>query len=325
MDFNALKKNKSVNTEKLKAQIEDDEAPQNTFETDPDDWYPGVDKAGNGYAVIRFLPVPHDEESDYVKWVSHSFQNADTELWYIENSLKTISEKTPDPVGELNKKLWNSSKDEEDAAHKQAKDQKRKVNYRANILVIVDSANPENNGKIKKFKFGKTIFDFIKNALTPPEIENVPSEPSMNPFDMWEGANFKINIFSEKKGSKTYRNYSRSAFQAPSPLAVDKAGKVDEKKLKEIWDELNSDAKWSLHQYIAEDKFKTYDELKARLDTVLGYDSKTGKPLETTAEAPKQVTSTDKPKGGKPATKVAEKTADPEEDEFQSFLESQTE
>jgi hypothetical protein len=213
-------------------------------------WQPEVDKAGNGMAVIRFLPAPSIDGEDGLPWVrvfNHGFQGPGG--WYIENSLTTLNQK--DPVSEYNSTLWNSGIE----ANKEiARKQKRKLTYIANILVISDPTNPSNEGQIKLYKFGKKIFDKISEAMNPEFADETP----VNPFDMWEGANFKLKI----RNVEGYRNYDKSEFADKSALF-----EGDDSKLEELWKQ-----EYSLKEFLEPKQFKPYEVLKARLDKVLGFD-----------------------------------------------------
>ena len=207
-------------------------------------WRPSVDKAGNGYAVIRFLPSPKGEDIPWVQLWSHSFQGP-TGKWYIENSLTTLNQK--DPVSEHNSALWNSGIDsDKDTARKQ----KRRLSYIANVYIVKDPANPENEGEVKLFKFGKKIFDKL-NDLMNPEFDD---ETPVNPFDLWEGANFKLKI----RNVEGYRNYDKSEFDTPAPASE------DDDDLERIWS-----SEFALQEFVSPENFKTYDELKSRLNFVL--------------------------------------------------------
>lgn len=316
MSFKDYKKNhaKFVDEDSLKELESFTE--NKSYDADPDDWYPGVDKAGNGRAVIRFLPPIEGEKLPIVQWFSHNFQNPKTGLWYIENSLTSLGKAVKDPCGDFNRVLWNSTKDENHPNRKQASEQKRKLNFRANIFIVSDSANPENNGKVKKFKFGKVIYDMIRLAMNPPEIEGSDvQEEKINPFDLFAGANLELKIFSEKKGDRLQRNYSRSTWKEAGPLG-------DDALLEKVYNELNGDAKWSLKQFIADDKFKSYEDLKTRLDLVLGHDSKTGEPLESNTKA-KDADKAPAAKEASPKTqKAAGKAADKNADYFKNLIEN---
>ena len=215
-------------------------------------WKPTVDKAGNGYAVIRFLPAHSNCELPWNQVWSHAFQGPGG--WYIENSLTTIGK--DDPVGELNRSLWNSGND---ADKEIARKQKRKLSYYANVYVVKDAANPENEGQVKLYKFGKKIFDKITAAMQP-EFED---EDPINPFDFWKGANFKLKI----KQVAGYWNYDSSEFGRVEPLMD------DDDQLEEIYNKVVD-----LNEFTSDDKFKTYDALKKRLDAVLGRKQKLNAP-----------------------------------------------
>ena len=207
-------------------------------------WKPEMDKTGNGYAVIRFLPAPEGEDLPWAKMYSHAFQGPGG--WYIENSLTTLGQK--DPVSEHNRELWNSGIDsDKDTVRKQ----KRKLSYYANIYVVKDAANPQNEGQVFLYKFGKKIFDKIMEAMQP-EFED---ETPINPFDFWQGANFKLKL----KKVAGYWNYDSSEFDRPSPLLD------DDDALEALWKK-----EYSLAALTAEDQFKTYEQLQNRLKMVLG-------------------------------------------------------
>ena len=207
-------------------------------------WKPELDPSGNGYAVIRFLPAPAGETVPWAKLYSHAFQGPGG--WYIENSLTTTGGK--DPVGEVNRKLWNSGSDEDKET---ARKQKRKLAYYSNIYVVKDPKNPENNGKVFLYKYGKKIFDKIQAAMQPEFQDETP----VNVFDLWEGANFKLKI----KTVAGYWNYDSSEFEAPSALSA------DDDVLEEIYNK-----EYSLEAFTAPDQFKSYEELEQRLNLVLG-------------------------------------------------------
>ena len=208
-------------------------------------WKPEMDKTGVGSAVIRFLPAPEGEDLPWVKLWSHAFQGPGG--WYIENSLTTIGKK--DPVGEYNRELWNSGEQKKKDIVSQK--QKRKLSYYANIYVVKDPLHPENEGKVFLYKFGKKIFDKILASMQP-EFED---EEPINPFDFWQGANFKLKI-TKVAG---YWNYDKSDFAPVSPLLD------DDDALEAIWKK-----EYSLAELVASDQFKDYDALKKRLDYVLG-------------------------------------------------------
>jgi len=250
-NFDSLKRNRS-SLEKLTKAIE--ATTQSTTESgsreDPRLWQPTVDKAGNGMAIIRFLPAPSVDGEDALPWVrvfSHGFQGPGG--WYIENSLTTLNQK--DPVSEYNSTLWNSGIE----ANKEiARKQKRRLNYIANVYVVSDPSNPENEGQIRIYKFGKKIFDKITEAMNPEFADETP----VNPFDMWEGANFKLKI----RNVEGYRNYDKSEFAEKSALLDG-----DDAKLEALWKQEHS-----LKEFLEPKHFKAYDLLKTRLDKVLGFE-----------------------------------------------------
>jgi len=209
-------------------------------------WKPTVDKAGNGYAVLRFLPAAEGQELPWARYWDHGFKGP-TGLWYIENSLTSIGQ--PDPVGELNSRLWNSGHDED---KEKARTQKRRLHYVVNALVVSDPSAPHNEGRVVLYKFGKKIFDKIMDVMQPQFADETP----VNPFDFWDGADFKLKI----RQVEGYRNYDKSEFATPTPLY-----EADETKLEETYGKLHN-----LSEFTDPKNYKTYDELKAKLARVLG-------------------------------------------------------
>jgi hypothetical protein len=263
----------------------------NQFDKSKDDrfWYPAVDKAGNGYAVIRFLPASGDEDMPFIRMFEHGFKGP-TGSWYIENSLTTIGK--TDPVSELNTQLWNSGLESDKQI---ARDQKRKLHFVSNIYVITDQQNPENEGKVFLFKYGKKVFDKLNEAMNP----QFADEDAMNPFDLWAGANFKLKI----RNVEGYRNYDKSEFAKSGPLSD------DDSEMEGIWKKAHS-----LQAFLYPSNFKSYDELKAKLNKVLGLD---GSAAGARANA-KKAEDTDLPWNEAPAPKAKAAPApkfDEDEDE----------
>jgi len=261
MSFSALKKS-SGKFDKLQNELEKLNSPTSTSSFQDDRfWKPELDKSGNGYAIIRFLPQPADEELPWVRLWNHAFKGPGG--WYIENSLTTINKK--DPVSEYNTELWNSGNEsDKDIARKQ----KRVLKYYANIYVVSDAKHPEHEGKVMLFKFGKKIFDKITEAMNP----EFADEEALNPFDLWKGADFKLKI----RKVDGYWNYDKSEFSAPSQLL-----KTDE-ELEEVWKK-----EYSLKAFTASDQFKNYDELKEKLNRVLTGSGVGSATVSDITEAPK--------------------------------------
>jgi len=220
-------------------------------------WKPEVDKAGNGYAVIRFLPASENEDMPFVRLWDHGFNGPGG--WYIEKSLTSIG--LQDPVSEYNTSLWNSGVESDKEI---VRKQKRRLKYYSNIYVVRDSANPSNEGKVFLFQYGKKIFDKLNEAMNPQFEDETP----VNPFDFWEGANFNLKI----RNVEGYRNYDRSDFSSAGPLLN------DDEELERIWK-----SQYSLQELVDPKNFKSYDELKAKLYRVLGLDGGKHAP-KTTAE-----------------------------------------
>ena len=244
MSFENLKKQSRLGSLTAKLVKEVEKTNSGSGGADERFWKPEMDKGGTGYAVIRFLPAPEGDELPWAKMFTHGFQG--TGGWYIENSLTTLGQK--DPVTEYNRTLWNTGNEKDkDTVRKQ----KRKLSYYSNIYVVKDPLHPENEGKVFLFKYGKKIFDKILSAMQP-EFDD---EDPINPFDFWEGANFKLKIV-KKDG---YWNYDNSEFARPSALLD------DDEALEAIYNKL-----YSLSAITAPDQFKTYEELEKRLNMVLG-------------------------------------------------------
>lgn len=244
MSFQSLKKQSSLGSLTAKLVKEVEKVNSTSSSADERLWKPELDKTNNGYAVIRFLPAPNGEDLPWVKLYSHAFQG--TGGWYIENSLTTINQK--DPVSEYNRELWNTGNEKDKET---VRKQKRKLSFYSNIYVVKDPVNPHNEGKVFLFKYGKKIFDKIMAAMQP-EFED---ETPINPFDFWQGANFKLKI----RKVDGYWNYDKSEFDNADPLLD------DDEALEALWNK-----EYSLSELIAPDQFKTYDALKTRLDYVLG-------------------------------------------------------
>lgn len=216
-------------------------------------WKPTVDKAGNGYAVLRFLPATEGQELPWVRYWDHGFKGP-TGLWYIENSLTSIGQ--TDPVGELNSRLWNSGIESD---KEKARAQKRRLHYVTNVLVVSDPSAPHNEGKVFLYKFGKKIFDKIMDVMQP----SFQDEEPINPFDFWEGADFKLKI----RQVEGYRNYDKSEFAGVTSVSD------DDNKLEGIYNQLHD-----LSEFTDPKNYKTYDELKAKLGRVLGEEASGGAP-----------------------------------------------
>lgn len=269
MSFADLKRSSSANFEKLTKEL----SKLNSNNSDRNDnsniWKPATDKAGNGYAVIRFLPAPDGEDIPFVRIWDHGFQGPGG--WYIEKSLTTLGK--DDPVTEYNSTLWNTGLDSDKEI---ARKQKRRLSYYSNIYVVKDPANPENEGKVFLYKYGKKIFDKLNDLMNP----SFEDEKPVNPFDLWSGANFKLKI----RKVEGYPNYDKSEFDTPGPLSD------NDEELERIYKQ-----EYSLKELVDPKHFKSYDELKAKLDRALGRNT-------STQNTRKQVEEDDVPfAGSKPA------------------------
>ena len=254
MSFESLKRNRGTDISQLVKAAEAVGGGEKKNYDDERIWKPTVDKAGNGYAVLRFLPAAEGSELPWVRYWDHGFKGP-TGLWYIENSLTSIGQ--PDPVGELNSRLWNSGIE---ADKETARAQKRRLHYVVNALVVEDPSAPHNQGRVVLYKFGKKIFDKIMDVMQP----SFADEKAINPFDFWDGANFKLKI----RQVEGYRNYDKSEFASGTALY-----ESDEAKLEAVYNQLHD-----LNEFNDAKNYKTYDELKTKLARVLGEESSMGAP-----------------------------------------------
>ena len=295
MSLAQLKKQNSL--DKLLGAVQSENSPQEKKSyVDDRIWKPVMDKTGNGFAIIRFLPAPKGEELPWAKLWNHAFQGP-TGQWYIENSLTTIGQN--DPVSEHNSALWNSGVESDKEI---ARKQKRKLQYYSNIYVVKDSANPENEGKVFLYRFGKKIFDKIMETMQPAFEDESP----INPFDFWEGANFKLKL----RKVDGYWNYDKSEFDSPSALSDDDA------ELEALWGK-----QYSLKEFTEPTNFKSYDELKKRLDVVLSGTTTVGNVTEMTTaksfdDSPETVSVVDTPEEPAPTVSVSD-----DDDDTMSYFE----
>jgi len=262
MSFANLKSSRGSSIDKLVKAAEAVSTPKAESNSYDDDrfWKPTRDKAGNGFAVIRFLPAQEGEDLPWVRYWDHGFKGP-TGLWYIENSLTSIGQQ--DPVSEMNSVLWNSGRDEDKAI---ARERKRRLHYVSNVLVISDPSNPENEGKVFLYKFGKKIFDKVMDVMQPQFADEEP----VNPYDFWEGADFKVKI----RKVEGWINYDKSEFSAPSALHGG-----DDERIEEVYNKL-----YSLQDFMKPENYKSYDELKLKLNRVLGVDA--GVSMDAPSPAP---------------------------------------
>ena len=246
MDFESLKTSSS-GFDKLTKALEENLNPEDSKNKNKyqDDrlWKPELDKTGNGYAVLRFLPATSGEDMPWVRLWSHAFQGPGG--WYIENSLTTLGQK--DPVSEENTRLWNTGVESDKGI---ARNRKRKLSYYSNVLIVSDPAHPENEGQVKLFKFGKKIFDKITEAMQPEFDDETP----INPFDFWKGANFKLKI----RKVDGFWNYDKSEFEGVSAIAD------NDDSIKAIWEK-----QYPLKPFLDASNFKSYEELKEKLNRVI--------------------------------------------------------
>ena len=290
MSLAALKKQNSLDS--LLGAAQKESAPQEKKSyVDERLWKPVMDKSGNGYAVIRFLPAPEGEDMPWAKVWNHAFQGP-TGQWYIENSLTTVGQN--DPVSEYNSKLWNSGVESDKEI---ARKQKRKLQYYSNIYVVKDPANPQNEGKVFLYRYGKKIFDKIMEAMQPAFQDESP----VNPFDFWEGANFKLKL----RKVDGYWNYDKSEFADPSALFD------NDEEIEALWK-----PEYSLADFTASSNFKSYDELKTRLDAVLAGTVTVGKAEDIMEDAPVAEPKVDTPPAPQPTV-----LGDAGEDDAMSYFE----
>ena len=273
---------KSNTLDKLLSAAEAENQPQEKKSyVDERIWKPQLDKTGNGYAVLRFLPASDGEDLPWAKLWSHAFQGP-TGQWYIENSLTTLNQK--DPVSEHNTVLWNSGVESDKEI---ARKQKRKLQYYSNVYIVTDTKNPENEGKVFLFRYGKKIFDKLMEAMQP----QFDDEEAIDPFNLWKGANFKLKI----RKVDGFWNYDKSEFEKSSAL------KDNDDELENIWK-----SQYSLADFTAPTNFKSYDELKTRLDTVLSGVATVGLASTATVDEPVSSVKVDTPEEPAPTVDTSE-------------------
>jgi len=294
MSLAAMKKQNSLDSLLGAAQKESAPLEKKSY-VDERLWKPTMDKTGNGYAVIRFLPAPTGEDLPWVKLWNHAFQGP-TGQWFIENSLTTLGNN--DPVSEYNSKLWNSGIESDKEI---ARKQKRKLQYYSNIYVVSDASNPQNEGKVFLYRYGKKIFDKVMEAMQPP----FPDTDPINPFDFWEGANFKLKL----RKVDGYWNYDKSEFEAVSPLSE------DDDVLEGIYKK-----QYPLTEFTASSNFKSYEELKTRMDMVLSGTVAANTTVQTLMEDEPTATLTVNTKEA-PAPTVTATADNGDEDDAMSYFE----
>jgi len=289
-DFAQLKNNRKSQFEKLTQAAEKLGSNNKKSGADERFWKPTVDKAQNGSAIVRFLPAPSGEDVPFVRYWDHGFQGPGG--WYIEKSLTTIG--GDDPVSEYNSKLWNSGVDEDKET---ARKQKRRLHYISNILVIKDPGNPDNEGKVFLYEYGKKIFDMINSSMHP-EFED---EDAINPFDFWEGANFRLRI----RQVEGYRNYDKSSFDEATTLFD------EDEELEKVWK-----LEHGLSEFVATSNFKSYDELSQKLAKVLG---ETTRNTTSTAEDVPEIQYSAPVADIKPAAETQSPSFDDDDDSLDFF------
>ena len=300
--FSALKQARSKEFDKLNSQLQNmnSAGPQG----DDTEWKLEVDKAGNGYAILRFLPAPPGEEMPFVRLWDHGFQGPGG--WFIEKSLTTIGQ--DDPVSEYNSQLWNSGiESNKDIVRKQ----KRRLGFYANVYVVKDPANPQNEGKVFKYKFGKKIFDKLNEAMNP-QFED---EEAVNPFDFWEGTDFKLKA----RKVEGYRNYDKSEFAAPGRITKPDGSDMSDEEMESLWN-----SQHSLQEIVDPKNFKSYNELKAKLYKVLALDGSTSAPTNTAEDDEPEMNFTPKFKESAPrptdeASSPALNSTDEDDDDMSFF------
>ena len=289
MSFSNLKRNSNNIADLVAAANPDTKKDKSSYQDDRI-WKPTTDKAGNGYAVVRFLPGLNGN-MEFVRYWDHGFKGKGG--WYIEKSLTSIGQQ--DPVSEMNSELWATETDENRAL---VRERKRRLHYVSNIYVESDPSNPENEGKVFLYVYGKKIFDKIMDQLQP----QFQDEEPVNIFDFWSGASFKLKI----RNVESYRNYDKSEFASPAPLSN------DDEELEKIYDQL-----YDLNEFVDPANYKTYDELKDRLSLVLGERSA---PLSTHQQVQMETVREAAPMKSTPAPESRSVSIDADEEDTMSFF-----
>jgi len=297
INFDALKQNRKSSFDKLTTELNKLTQPaagQDNPNNDERYWKPDIDKAGNGYAIIRFLPAPVGEDVPFVRIWDHGFQGPGG--WYIEKSLTTFNK--PDPASEYNSKLWATGIESNKTL---VRNQKRRLSFYSNIYVVKDPTRPQNEGKVFLYKYGKRIFDKINEAMHP----QFEGEVRINPFDLWEGANFKLKI----RKLDGYPNYDKSEFDSKGPLLQ------DDSELEAIWKK-----EYSLQELLDPKHFKSYEELKARLEKAIGVTTEASGGGFSSRDEDEDVAYAPAPKAAPAPSAPAQSAPWDEDDEDMSFF-----
>jgi hypothetical protein len=294
LSFSELKKSSKTSLAAIRTDVEKLATKSFSKDDKGDFWEPTVDKAGNGYAVIRFLPPSPNEDVAFVRRYNHGFKGP-TGKWYIQESRTSMGSEQKDPVSEYNSKLWQQGEGSEGrkivTGTPDQPGTKRRMYYTANIYIVSDPSNPDNDGKVKLFKFGKKVFEKLNDVMHP----KFEDETALNPFDLWEGANFKLKI----RKVDGYRSYDKSEFAAPS-IFLD----GDDKALEKVWS-----SQHSLEKFMKESEYKSYAELQNKLNEVMGLNEGSSEPRQERTEAPRKEA---KVLATKKATSAPEETDDDE-------------
>jgi gp32 DNA binding protein like len=297
INFDALKQNRKSSFDKLTTELNKLTQPaagQDNPNNDERYWKPDIDKAGNGYAIIRFLPAPVGEDVPFVRIWDHGFQGPGG--WYIEKSLTTFNK--PDPASEYNSKLWATGIESNKTL---VRNQKRRLSFYSNIYVVKDPTRPQNEGKVFLYKYGKRIFDKINEAMHP----QFEGEVKINPFDLWEGANLKLKI----RKLDGYPNYDKSEFDFKAPLLQ------DDEELEAIWKK-----EYSLQELLDPKHFKSYEELKARLEKAIGVTTEASSGGFSSRDEDEDVAYAPAPKAASAPSAPAQSAPWDDDDEDMSFF-----
>lgn len=256
--FDQLKKNSNTLSKDLFSKLK--QSKEKKSYDDDRFWKAKQDSAGNASAVIRFLPSP-DTDEPFIQLFAHGFQN--NGKFFIHNCPTTKGKTCP--VCDSNKQLWNSGLDSDKDI---ARDRKRRQSFISNILVVNDPANPDNNGKVFLFKYGKKIHEKVLDAMIPEDITESP----VDVFNMFEGVNFKLKI----KKVAGYTNFDSSVFDQKVTAICD--GKED--LMKQVFASSHS-----LAAFLADDQFKSHDDLEKELNKVLGNTTNRRSTIEDSVES----------------------------------------
>jgi hypothetical protein len=169
---------------------------------------------GNTY-VVRLVPNVESPERTLYHYYNHIWKSVLTNQLVSTLCPTTYGERCP--IDEYRSKVYQT-KDE--AKIKEINPIRRDEKWLANVYVVKDPTNPDNQGQVKILRFGKQIYNIIDQAMSGDDAE----EFGARIFDLSDkGCNLRIKVDENQGG---YANYTTSKFMSPS--ALEGAPDIDE-------------------------------------------------------------------------------------------------